>query len=182
MSEPTRIRPPPCLAKTHIAFVVNGETEARSHPPKTLLEVCARTSPDGHPDGCELGSAHLRGARGRRPFSPAGPVRRVKAQRRDRRGHAGPRGCIRLQKPLPIRAAHCGYARRDSSTQGSPRANPKPTLPQISAGRCRKSLPVHRLIKILLPVELAAVDAGETRSPSQSLFVFDFDESGLLQL
>jgi carbon-monoxide dehydrogenase small subunit len=176
--------------KARARFVVNGEpVEASFSPHKTLLEVLREDlGLTGTKHGCELGECGTCAV-----LVDGEPVlsclylglecegRRVETVE----GMAGPDGLHPLQKAFAdLGAAQCGYC-----TPGfllTARAlldrNPNPTLQQIRDALAGNLCRCTGYVKIFEAVELAAAwMRGEEAQPrKESIYGFDFDESGLL--
>ena len=179
-------------AKSQIRLVVNGETvEVAFAPHKTLLEVLREDlGLPGTKHGCELGECGTCAVLvdGRPVLSCLSPRRRVRgAPRRDRRGMAGPGGLHPLQKAFAdLGAAQCGYCTPGFllTARALLEQNPKPTLPEIRSALAGNLCRCTGYVKIFEAVELAAAwMRGEEAQPRhESLYGFDYDESGLLPL
>jgi aerobic-type carbon monoxide dehydrogenase small subunit (CoxS/CutS family) len=185
-----RKNPAADLSRTHIRMSVNGEpVEAAFEPHKTLLEVLREDlGLTGTKHGCELGECGTCAV-----LVDGKPVlsclvlglecegRKVETVE----GMAGPNGLHPLQKAFSdLGAAQCGYC-----TPGillTARAlldeNPKPTLDEIKEALAGNLCRCTGYIKIFEAVELAAAwMRGEDAEPrKESLYGFEFDESGLL--
>ena len=178
------------LAKSHVAFVVNGEAvEAAFAPHKTLLEVLREDlNLTGTKHGCELGECGTCAV-----LVDGKPVlsclvlglecegRRVETVE----GMAGSRGLHPLQKAFAdLGAAQCGYCTPGFllTAKALLEENPNPTLPQIREALAGNLCRCTGYIKIFEAVELAAAwMRGEEAAPRhESLYGFEFDESGLL--
>ena len=178
------------LTKAHVRFVLNGEeVEAAFAPHKTLLEVL-REDLDltGTKHGCELGECGTCAV-----LVDGRPVlsclvlglecegRRVESVE----GMAGPAGLHPLQKAFAdLGAAQCGYCTPGFllTAKALLDENPRPTLAADPRGSRRKPLPLHRLHQDLRGRRARRrLDARRRRQPrKESLYGFDFDESGLL--
>ena len=100
-------------------------------------------------------------------------------------GMAGPQGLHPLQKAFAdLGAAQCGYCTPGFllTAKAMLEANPNPTLPQIREALAGNLCRCTGYIKIFEAVELAAAwMRGEEAAPRhESLYGFEFDESGLL--
>jgi carbon-monoxide dehydrogenase small subunit len=177
-------------SKSHIGFVVNGESvEAAFAPHKTLLEVLREDlSLTGTKHGCELGECGTCAV-----LVDGKPVlsclvlglecegRRVETVE----GMAGPQGLHPLQKAFAdLGAAQCGYCTPGFllTAKALLEEKPKPTLPQIREALAGNLCRCTGYIKIFEAVELAAAwMRGEEAAPTtETLYGYDFDESGLL--
>jgi carbon-monoxide dehydrogenase small subunit len=180
----------PSFEKSQIRFVVNGESvEVAFAPHKTLLEVLREDlNLTGTKHGCELGECGTCAV-----LVDGKPVlsclvlglecegRRVESVE----GMAGPAGLHPLQKAFAdLGAAQCGYCTPGFllTARALLEENPKPTLPQIREALAGNLCRCTGYIKIFEAVELAAAwMRGEAMEPrKESLYGFDFDESGLL--
>ncbi len=178
------------LTKAHVRFVLNGETvEAAFAPHKTLLEVLREDlNLTGTKHGCELGECGTCAV-----LVDGKPVlsclllglecegRRIESVE----GMAGPAGLHPLQKAFAdLGAAQCGYCTPGFllTAKALLEENPKPTLPRIREALAGNLCRCTGYIKIFEAVELAAAwMRGEEAQPrKESLYGFDFDESGLL--
>ncbi|MGE5414743.1 MAG: (2Fe-2S)-binding protein [Syntrophomonadaceae bacterium] len=177
-------------SKALVSMTVNGDrVEAAFEPHKTLLEVLREDlGLTGTKHGCELGECGTCAV-----LLDGKPVlsclvlglecagRRVETVE----GMAGPEGLHPLQKAFAdLGAAQCGYC-----TPGfllTARAlldeNPKPTRQEIREALAGNLCRCTGYVKIFEAVELAAAwMRGEEATPrKESLYGFDFDESGLL--
>jgi aerobic-type carbon monoxide dehydrogenase small subunit (CoxS/CutS family) len=177
-------------SKVHIAFVVNGEpAEAAFAPHKTLLEVLREDlNLTGTKHGCELGECGTCAV-----LVDGKPVlsclylgvecegRRVETVE----GMAGPAGLHPLQKAFAeLGAAQCGYCTPGIllTAKALLEENPKPSLSEIREALAGNLCRCTGYVKIFEAVELAAAwMRGERAEPRhESLYGFDFDESGLL--
>ncbi|HEY3203099.1 MAG TPA: (2Fe-2S)-binding protein [Thermoanaerobaculia bacterium] len=177
-------------SKSQIRFVVNGEPiEAAFAPHKTLLEVLREDlGLTGTKHGCELGECGTCAV-----LVDGMPVlsclllglecegRAIETVE----GMAGPAGLHPLQKAFAdLGAAQCGYCTPGIllTAKALLEANPKPTLPQIREALAGNLCRCTGYIKIFEAVELAAAwMRGEEAEPRrESLYGFDYDESGLL--
>ena len=100
-------------------------------------------------------------------------------------GMAGPGGLHPLQKAFAdLGAAQCGYCTPGFllTAKALLEANPRPKLSEIREGLAGNLCRCTGYIKIFEAVELAAAwMRGEEAAPRhESLYGFDFDESGLL--
>jgi len=176
--------------KANVRFVVNGESvEAAFSPHKTLLEVLREDlALIGTKHGCELGECGTCAV-----LVDGEPVlsclylglecegRRVETVE----GMAGPDGLHPLQKAFAdLGAAQCGYCTPGFllTARALLERNPKPTLPEIRDALAGNLCRCTGYVKIFEAVELAAAwMRGEDAQPRrESLYGFDFDESGLL--
>jgi aerobic-type carbon monoxide dehydrogenase small subunit (CoxS/CutS family) len=177
-------------ARAHVRLSVNGEpVEAAFAPHKTLLEVLREDlGLTGTKHGCELGECGTCAV-----LVDGKPVlsclvlglecegRRVETVE----GMAGPNGLHPLQKAFSdLGAAQCGYCTPGIllTARALLEENPKPTLDQIKEALAGNLCRCTGYIKIFEAVELAAAwMRGEEAEPRhESLYGFDFDESGLL--
>ena len=173
-----------------VRFTLNGEAaEVAFAPHKTLLEVLREDlGLTGTKHGCELGECGTCAV-----LVDGRPVlsclvlglecegRRVESVE----GMAGPAGLHPLQKAFSdLGAAQCGYCTPGFllTAKALLEANPKPTLPQIREALAGNLCRCTGYIKIFEAVELAAAwMRGEAAEPrKESLYGYDFDESGLL--
>ena len=173
-----------------MAFVVNGEpVESAFVPHKTLLEVLREDlNLTGTKHGCELGECGTCAVLvdGRPVLSCL--VLGLECEGRNIEtveGMAGPEGLHPLQKAFAdLGAAQCGYCTPGFllTARALLEANPKPTLPQIREALAGNLCRCTGYIKIFEAVELAAAwMRGEDAAPRhESLYGFEFDESGLL--
>ena len=178
------------LSKTHVRLTVNGDSvESAFEPHKTLLEVLREDlGLTGTKHGCELGECGTCAV-----LLDGRPVlsclvlgldcegRRVETVE----GMAGPDGLHPLQKAFAdLGAAQCGYCTPGFllTAKALLAENPKPTLPEIREALAGNLCRCTGYIKIFEAVELAAAwMRGEEAAPRhESLYGFDFDESGLL--
>ena len=178
------------LTKAHVRFVLNGEeVETAFAPHKTLLEVLREDlNLTGTKHGCELGECGTCAVLvdGRPVLSClvlglACEGRRVESIE----GMAGPAGLHPLQKAFAdLGAAQCGYCTPGFllTAKALLDENPRPTLAQIREALAGNLCRCTGYIKIFEAVELAAAwMRGEDAQPrKESLYGFDFDESGLL--
>jgi carbon-monoxide dehydrogenase small subunit len=173
-----------------VRFVLNGETvDAAFAPHKTLLEVLREDlGLTGTKHGCELGECGTCAV-----LVDGKPVlsclvlglecegKRVESVE----GMAGPEGLHPLQKAFAdLGAAQCGYCTPGFllTAKALLEENPKPSLPQIREALAGNICRCTGYIKIFEAVELAAAwMRGEEAEPrKESLYGYDFDESGLL--
>ena len=178
------------LSRAHVGLTVNGEAvETAFEPHKTLLEVLREDlALTGTKHGCELGECGTCAVLldGKPVLSCL--VLGVECEgRRDEtvEGMAGPAGMHPLQKAFAdLGAAQCGYCTPGFllTAQALLAENPKPTLPQIRAALAGNLCRCTGYVKIFEAVELAAAwMRGEQAEPrKESLYGYDFDESGLL--
>jgi carbon-monoxide dehydrogenase small subunit len=178
------------FAKSHVAFVVNGEpVEAAFAPHKTLLEVLREDlNLTGTKHGCELGECGTCAVLvdGKPVLSCL--VLGLECEGRNVEtveGIAGPEGLHPLQKAFAdLGAAQCGYCTPGFllTARALLEANPKPTRTQIREALAGNLCRCTGYIKIFEAVELAAAwMRGEEAVPQhESLYGFEFDESGLL--
>jgi len=178
------------LSKAHVRLTVNGDSvESAFEPHKTLLEVLREDlGLTGTKHGCELGECGTCAV-----LLDGRPVlsclvlgldcegRRVETVE----GMAGPDGLHPLQKAFAdLGAAQCGYCTPGFllTAKALLAENPKPTLPEIREALAGNLCRCTGYIKIFEAVELAAAwMRGEEAAPRhESLYGFDFDESGLL--
>jgi len=189
MSRPRKSRQP-APAKARIRFWVNDDpTEAAFAPYKTLLEVLREDlGLTGTKHGCELGECGTCAV-----LVDGKPVlsclvlglecegRRVETVE----GMAGPGGLHPLQKAFSdLGAAQCGYCTPGFllTAKALLEENPTPSLDQIKEALAGNLCRCTGYIKIFEAVELAAAwMRGEDAAPrKESLYGYDFDESGLL--
>jgi aerobic-type carbon monoxide dehydrogenase small subunit (CoxS/CutS family) len=186
----SRKKSTPEPTRAQIRLTVNGEpTEAAFAPHKTLLEVL-REDLDlpGTKHGCELGECGTCAV-----LVDGKPVlsclvlglecegRHVETVE----GMAGPQGLHPLQKAFAdLGAAQCGYCTPGFllTAKALLESNPNPTRNQIKEALAGNLCRCTGYIKIFEAVELAAAwMRGEEAQPRrESLYGFDFDESGLL--
>jgi aerobic-type carbon monoxide dehydrogenase small subunit (CoxS/CutS family) len=178
------------LSRAHIALHVNGEsTEAAFAPHKTLLEVLREDlGLTGTKHGCELGECGTCAVLldGKPVLSCL--VLGLECEGRSVEtveGMAGPGGLHPLQKAFSdLGAAQCGYCTPGFllTAKALLEENPKPTLPQVKEALAGNLCRCTGYVKIFEAVELAgAWMRGERAQPRhESLYGFDFDESGLL--
>ncbi len=177
-------------SRAQIRLTLNGEpAEASFAPHKTLLEVLREDlNLPGTKHGCELGECGTCAV-----LVDGKPVlsclllglecegRSVETVE----GMAGPQGLHPLQKAFAeLGAAQCGYCTPGFllTAKALLDSNPKPTLPQIREALAGNICRCTGYIKIFEAVELAAAwMRGEDAVPKkESIYGFDFDESGLL--
>jgi len=177
-------------AAAFVELRVNGErAEVAFAPQKTLLEVLREDLRlTGTKHGCELGECGTCAV-----LLDGRPVlsclvlglecegRRVESVE----GMAGPGGLHPLQKAFSdLGAAQCGYCTPGFllTAKALLEENPKPTLPQIREALAGNLCRCTGYVKIFEAVELAAAwMRGEEAEPrKESLYGFDFDDSGLL--
>ncbi len=178
------------LSRSHIGFSVNGEpVEAAFEPHKTLLEVLREDlNLTGTKHGCELGECGTCAVLldGKPVLSCL--VLGLECEGRNVEtveGMAGPQGLHPLQKAFAdLGAAQCGYCTPGFllTAKALLEENAKPTLPQIREALAGNLCRCTGYIKIFEAVELAAAwMRGEEAAPRrETLYGFDFDESGLL--
>jgi carbon-monoxide dehydrogenase small subunit len=178
------------LSKAHIRLSINGElVEAAFAPHKTLLEVLREDlGLTGTKHGCELGECGTCAVLvdGRPVLSCL--VLGVECEDRSVEtveGMAGPGGLHPLQKAFSdLGAAQCGYCTPGFllTAKALLEEHPRPTLPQIKEALAGNLCRCTGYIKIFEAVDLAAAwMRGEDAAPRhESLYGFDFDESGLL--
>ena len=178
------------LTRALIRLRLNGEpAEASFAPHKTLLEVLREDlNLPGTKHGCELGECGTCAV-----LVDGKPVlsclllglecegRSVETVE----GMAGPQGLHPLQKAFAeLGAAQCGYCTPGFllTAKALLDSNPKPTLAQIREALAGNICRCTGYIKIFEAVELAAAwMRGEDAAPKkESIYGFDFDESGLL--
>jgi aerobic-type carbon monoxide dehydrogenase small subunit (CoxS/CutS family) len=180
--------PEPDPARVRLS--VNGESvDAAFAPHKTLLEVLREDlGLTGTKHGCELGECGTCAV-----LLDGKPVlsclvlglecegRRVETIE----GMAGPQGLHPLQKAFAdLGAAQCGYCTPGFllAAKALLEENPKPTRPQIREALSGNLCRCTGYVKIFEAVELAAAWLrGEDAKPRpESLYGFDYDDSGLL--
>jgi aerobic-type carbon monoxide dehydrogenase small subunit (CoxS/CutS family) len=180
----------PERSKASVRLTVNGEAvEAAFAPHKTLLEVLREDlGLTGTKHGCELGECGTCAV-----LVDGKPVlsclvlglecegRAVETVE----GMAGPKGLHPLQKAFSdLGAAQCGYCTPGFllTAKALLEENPKPNLDQIKEALAGNLCRCTGYVKIFEAVELAAAwMRGEDAAPrKESLYGFDFDESGLL--
>jgi aerobic-type carbon monoxide dehydrogenase small subunit (CoxS/CutS family) len=177
-------------SKAQLRLTLNGEpAEVSFAPHKTLLEVLREDlGLTGTKHGCELGECGTCAV-----LVDGKPVlsclvlglecegRAVETVE----GMAGPQGLHPLQKAFSdLGAAQCGYCTPGIllTAKALLEENPKPTLDQIKEALAGNLCRCTGYIKIYEAVELAAAwMRGEDAQPrKESLYGYDFDESGLL--
>jgi aerobic-type carbon monoxide dehydrogenase small subunit (CoxS/CutS family) len=178
------------LTKAHVRFELNGEqVEAAFAPHKTLLEVLREDlGLTGTKHGCELGECGTCAVLvDGRPVLSCLMLGLECAGRRVEsiEGMAGPSGLHPLQKAFAdLGAAQCGYCTPGFllTAKALLEENPRPSLPQIREALAGNLCRCTGYIKIFEAVELAAAwMRGEEAQPrKESLYGFDFDESGML--
>jgi aerobic-type carbon monoxide dehydrogenase small subunit (CoxS/CutS family) len=178
------------LTKAHVRFELNGEqVEAAFAPHKTLLEVLREDlGLTGTKHGCELGECGTCAVLvDGRPVLSCLVLGLECAGRRVEsiEGMAGPSGLHPLQKAFAdLGAAQCGYCTPGFllTAKALLEENPRPSLPQIRDALAGNLCRCTGYIKIFEAVELAAAwMRGEEAEPrKESLYGFDFDESGML--
>jgi carbon-monoxide dehydrogenase small subunit len=178
------------LEKAHVRFTVNGEAqEAAFLPHKTLLEVLREDlALTGTKHGCELGECGACAVLvdGKPVLSCL--VLGLECEGRNVEtveGMAGPDGLHPLQKAFAdLGAAQCGYCTPGIllTAKALLEDSPKPKLEQIREALAGNLCRCTGYVKIFEAVELAAAwMRGEDAEPrKESLYGFDFDESGLL--
>jgi len=180
----------PRLDRAQVRLRVNGEPCTASFAPhKTLLEVLREDlGLTGTKHGCELGECGTCAV-----LLDGQPVLSCLVLGLDCEGRsvetvegmATPAGLHPLQKAFAdLGAAQCGYCTPGFllTAKALLEENPKPTLPQIREALAGNICRCTGYVKIFEAVELAAAwmrgDDAEPRK--ESLYGFDFDESGLL--
>jgi len=188
--ERPQVFPAPELTRAHVALTVNGErVEVAFSPHKTLLEVLREDLRlTGTKHGCELGECGTCAV-----LVDGKPVlsclylglecegRSVETVE----GMAGAAGLHPLQKAFAdLGAAQCGYCTPGIllTAQALLAANARPTLDEIKEALSGNLCRCTGYVKIFEAVELAAAwMRGEDMQPrEQTLYGFDFDQSGLL--
>jgi aerobic-type carbon monoxide dehydrogenase small subunit (CoxS/CutS family) len=176
--------------RAQIRFRVNGEPCAASFAPhKTLLEVLREDlGLTGTKHGCELGECGTCAVLvdGQPVLSCL--VLGVECEGRSVEtveGMATAEGLHPLQKAFAdLGAAQCGYCTPGFllTAKALLEENPRPTLPQIREALAGNICRCTGYVKIFEAVELAAAwMRGEAAEPKkESLYGWDFDESGLL--
>ena len=180
----------PRLDRAQVRLRVNGEPCTASFAPhKTLLEVLREDlGLTGTKHGCELGECGTCAV-----LLDGQPVLSCLVLGLDCEGRcvetvegmATPAGLHPLQKAFAdLGAAQCGYCTPGFllTAKALLEENPKPTLPQIREALAGNICRCTGYVKIFEAVELAAAwMRGEDAEPrKESLYGFDFDESGLL--
>ena len=180
----------PRLDRAQVRLRVNGEPCTASFAPhKTLLEVLREDMGlMGTKHGCELGECGTCAV-----LLDGQPVLSCLVLGLDCEGRsvetvegmATPAGLHPLQKAFAdLGAAQCGYCTPGFllTAKALLEENPKPTLPQIREALAGNICRCTGYVKIFEAVELAAAwMRGEDAEPrKESLYGFDFDESGLL--
>ncbi|HKD18060.1 MAG TPA: (2Fe-2S)-binding protein [Thermoanaerobaculia bacterium] len=180
------------LEKAHIRFTVNGEAqEAAFLPHKTLLEVLREDlALTGTKHGCELGECGACAV-----LVDGKPVLSCLVLGLDCEGRsvetvegmAGPDGLHPLQKAFAdLGAAQCGYCTPGIllTAKALLEENPKPKLGEIREALAGNLCRCTGYVKIFEAVELAAAwMRGEEAEPrKESLYGYEFDDSGLLPL
>ena len=178
------------LDRAQVRLRVNGEPCTASFAPhKTLLEVLREDlGLTGTKHGCELGECGTCAV-----LLDGQPVLSCLVLGLDCEGRsvetvegmATPAGLHPLQKAFAdLGAAQCGYCTPGFllTAKALLEENPKPTLPQIREALAGNICRCTGYVKIFEAVELAAAwMRGEDAEPrKESLYGFDFDESGLL--
>ena len=182
----------PPRSKTQLRLTVNGEAvEAAFAPHKTLLEVLREDlGLTGTKHGCELGECGTCAV-----LIDGKPVlsclvlglecegRAVETVE----GMAGAKGLHPLQKAFSdLGAAQCGYCTPGFllTAKALLDENPKPKLDEIKEALAGNLCRCTGYVKIFEAVELAAAwMRGEEAEPrKESLYGYEFDESGLLPL
>jgi carbon-monoxide dehydrogenase small subunit len=177
-------------SKAHLRLTVNGEAvEAAFAPHKTLLEVLREDlGLTGTKHGCELGECGTCAV-----LVDGKPVLSCLVLGLECEGHAvetvegmaGPGGLHPLQKAFSdLGAAQCGYCTPGFllTAKALLEGKPKPKLDEIKEALSGNLCRCTGYVKIFEAVELAAAwMRGEDAAPKrESLYGFDFDESGLL--
>ncbi|HEX4441269.1 MAG TPA: (2Fe-2S)-binding protein [Thermoanaerobaculia bacterium] len=180
----------PRLERAAVRFRLNGEPCAASFAPhKTLLEVLREDlGLVGTKHGCELGECGTCAVLvdGRPVLSCL--VLGLECEGRaveTIEGMATAEGLHPLQRAFAdLGAAQCGYCTPGFllTAKALLEANPKPTLPQMREALAGNICRCTGYVKIFEAVELAAAwMRGEAAEPrKESLYGYDFDESGLL--
>ena len=177
-------------AKAHVVFSVNGErVEVAFAPHKTLLEVLREDlALTGTKHGCELGECGTCAVLvdGRPVLSCLFLGLECEGRRVETvEGMATAAGLHPLQKAFAdLGAAQCGYCTPGFllTARALLDSNPRPSLHEIKEALAGNLCRCTGYVKIFEAVELAAAwMRGEERAPrKESLYGFDFDESGLL--
>jgi carbon-monoxide dehydrogenase small subunit len=180
----------PRLERAQIRLRVNGETCAASFAPhKTLLEVLREDlNLMGTKHGCELGECGTCAVLVDGMPVLSCLVLGLECEGRDVEtveGMATAEGLHPLQRAFAdLGAAQCGYCTPGFllTAKALLEENPKPTLPQIREALAGNICRCTGYVKIFEAVELAAAwMRGEDAEPrKESLYGYDFDESGLL--
>jgi aerobic-type carbon monoxide dehydrogenase small subunit (CoxS/CutS family) len=178
------------FSKAHVRLTLNGEPiEASFAPHKSLLEVLREDlNLTGTKHGCELGECGTCAVLvdGRPVLSCL--VLGLECEGRHVEtveGMSGPTGLHPLQKAFAdLGAAQCGYCTPGIllTARALLEENPNPTLSQIREALAGNLCRCTGYIKIFEAVELAgAWMRGEEAEPRrESLYGFEYDESGLL--
>jgi carbon-monoxide dehydrogenase small subunit len=177
-------------AKAHVGFTLNGErVEVAFAPHKTLLEVLREDlGLTGTKHGCELGECGTCAVSvdGRPVLSCLYLGLECEGRRVDTvEGMATSEGLHPLQKAFAdLGAAQCGYCTPGFLLTAKVllETNPRPTRHEIREALAGNLCRCTGYVKIFEAVELAAAwMRGEDAKPrKESLYGFDFDESGLL--
>jgi carbon-monoxide dehydrogenase small subunit len=177
-------------SKAQLRLTVNGEAlEAAFAPHKTLLEVLREDlGLTGTKHGCELGECGTCAVLldGKPVLSCLVLGLECEGRAVDTvEGMAGPSGLHPLQKAFSdLGAAQCGYCTPGFllTAKALLEENANPTLDQIREALAGNLCRCTGYVKIFEAVELAAAwMRGEDAAPKrESLYGFDFDESGLL--
>ena len=177
-------------AKSHVGFTLNGEAvEVAFAPHKTLLEVLREDlGLTGTKHGCELGECGTCAVSvdGRPVLSCLYLGLECEGRRVDTvEGMATAEGLHPLQKAFAdLGAAQCGYCTPGFLLTAKVllETNPRPTQHDIREALAGNLCRCTGYVKIFEAVELAAAwMRGEDRRPRrESLYGFDFDDSGLL--
>jgi carbon-monoxide dehydrogenase small subunit len=177
-------------AKAHVGFTLNGErVEVAFAPHKTLLEVLREDlGLTGTKHGCELGECGTCAVSvdGRPVLSCLYLGLECEGRRVDTvEGMATAEGLHPLQKAFAdLGAAQCGYCTPGFLLTAKVllETNPRPTRHEIREALAGNLCRCTGYVKIFEAVELAAAwMRGEDAKPrKESLYGFDFDESGLL--
>jgi carbon-monoxide dehydrogenase small subunit len=176
--------------KRKVHLLVNDEAaEVAFAPHKTLLEVLREDlALTGTKHGCELGECGTCAVLvdGRPVLSCLVLGLECEGRRVETiEGMAGPGGLHPLQKAFAdLGAAQCGYCTPGFllTARELLERNPRPSLPQIREALSGNLCRCTGYVKIFEAVELAAAwMRGEPAEPrKESLYGFDYDESGLL--
>ncbi len=180
----------PDPSKAHLRLTVNGEAvETAFAPHKTLLEVLREDlGLTGTKHGCELGECGTCAVLvdGKPVLSCLVLGLECEGRAVDTvEGMAGPKGLHPLQKAFSdLGAAQCGYCTPGFllTAKALLEENPKPKLEEIKEALAGNLCRCTGYVKIYEAVELAAAwMRGEDAAPRrESLYGFEFDESGLL--